>query len=401
MRIRSLRFSIDAIRAIFSPSVARRSVDQWGVKKLSNPARTNVLLIGPLPPPTAGVEALTLGLLRHLRSASWNVRTVDTQKHLVSVSLRGRFSLVNLLYACRDIARLLAELVLHRPDVAHTPFSSTSTGALRDALVIGICRLFGVPIVAHIHGGDFDRLLEHGPVVVARACRAALRTTTRVVVLSAYWKELIESTFSGIECTIVPNGSDDLGPPPARGHESPVRILHVGAQGRRKGVHELLDAVAMLRREGHDIRLTLLGAEEWTGEGERIGRSIDCLDLVSIVTRTGQLEDEARRPHFDAADIFCLPSHHEGAPIALLEAMSAGLPVVVSAVGAMPEMVGAGGKIVPPGDPAALADALRPLILDRSLRRSFGDSNRRDWEEKHTVGSHLAKITMVISACSA
>ncbi|MAE69721.1 MAG: hypothetical protein CME06_04535 [Gemmatimonadetes bacterium] len=399
MCIGRLRSSIDAIRTIFSPSVAARAVDQSGVKKLSEPARTKVLLIGPLPPPTAGVEALTLGLLRHLETGPWSVRNIDTQKRLVPVSLRGRLSLINLLYACRDVARLLAELALHRPDIAHSPFSSTATGSLRDSLLIGICRLFGVPIVAHVHGGDFDRLLARGPAPIAGVCRAALRSSARVVVLSTYWKELIESHFSGIECTIVPNGSEDLGPPPARDREVPVRILHVGAQGRRKGVHELLDAVAGLRREGHDLRLTLLGAEEWVGEGKAIESAIDRLELGAIVTRTGQLENESRRPHFDAADIFCLPSHHEGAPVALLEAMSAGLPVVVSAVGAMPETVGAGGRTVPPGNAGALADALRPLILDGSLRRRWGEANRREWEQKHGVEHHLARITRVIGEC--
>jgi len=394
-------------RLLFSASVVAPRADRFDMTKLasdlrrSDPgARAKVLLIGPLPPPTAGVEALTHALLAHLRRGPWEARCLDTQKRRVSVAGRGRLSLVNLSYAARDLSGLLWELGRHRPAVVHTSFSSTTTGALRDALVVALCRLLRVPVVAHLHGGDFDRLLAHGPAPVARACRGALRAADRVVVLSTYWKELIEGAFGELRCSVVANGSDDLSRH-ARVHRraGPVRILHVGAQGRRKGVPELLGAVERLRREGHDLRLTLLGAEEWIGEGERIARTIRCLGLTPIVTQTGQLEGDDRIPHFETADIFCLPSHHEGAPVALLEAMSAGLPVVVSSVGAMPEMVGRGGKLVAPGDIDALVDALRPLVLGRAMRGDWGRRNRADWERRFTLERHLAGVAAVLSEC--
>lgn len=339
-----------------------------------------------------------MALLGHLQSAGWPVRQLDTQKRRVPVASRGRWSIHNLAYALWDAARLLRELVLHRPAVLHTPFASTLTGALRDAAFIAMARLFGVRVVAHVHGGDFDRLLRDGPWPAGLFCSAALHAASRVIVLSQYWQKLIEASFAGLKCTVVPNGSEDLGQPRAPTVRPPSRILHVGAQGRRKGVPELLAALALLRERGLEARLILVGDEEWTGEGARIDAQIDRLGLADWVEGTGHLEGSARLPHFSTADVFCLPSHHEGAPVALLEAMSAGLPVVVSAVGAMPEIVRGGGIVVPPGDVQALADALQTLLDDPDLCRCWGQRNRQEWEREYQMVRHLERVEELIEA---
>jgi glycosyltransferase involved in cell wall biosynthesis len=77
------------------------------------------------------------------------------------------------------------------------------------------------------------------------------------------------------------------------------------------------------------------------------------------------------------SDLFVLASHHEGFPVAVMEALTAGVPVVSTAVGDVPDAVGkGGGLVVPPGDAAALADALRALIVDPSRRRHMAEAAR-------------------------
>jgi glycosyltransferase involved in cell wall biosynthesis len=79
-----------------------------------------------------------------------------------------------------------------------------------------------------------------------------------------------------------------------------------------------------------------------------------------------------------AADLFLLSSRHEGVPIAMVEAMAAGLPCVLTAVGGIPDVVadGHGARLVPAGDPTALAAGLVELVGDDSLRRTFGERAR-------------------------
>jgi glycosyltransferase involved in cell wall biosynthesis len=365
------------------------------------------LLIGPLPPPTAGVEELTAALLADLRRSGWQVRHVDTQKHRLPVSRRGRLSLWTLAYAARDLGRFAWALLRHRPRVVHTPFASTLTGALRDSVVVLLARAARVPVVAHLHGGDFDRLLRTAPAPASRLIRRALCSSSRVIVLSEYWRRLLEASFSGLRCVVLPNGSADLAPespapPPAAPQPPsgrPLRVLHVGAQGRRKGVPELLQACAQLRAAGRDLRLILVGGEEWHGEAAHIDTWIRRLHLAPVVERIGHVEGPARFRHYHRADLFCLPSHHEGAPVALLEAMSAALPVVVTRVGAMPEMVleGEGGHLVPPGEIAPLAAAIDALLQDPSRRAAMGSANRRRWEQHYRLEQHLSGVRSLLA----
>ena len=83
-----------------------------------------------------------------------------------------------------------------------------------------------------------------------------------------------------------------------------------------------------------------------------------------------------------ALDIFVLPSHSEGVSLALLEAMAAGLPVIATAVGGLPEVVtdGENGLLIPPKDPEALAQALARLLADPALAKKLGENARRTWK---------------------
>jgi glycosyltransferase involved in cell wall biosynthesis len=92
----------------------------------------------------------------------------------------------------------------------------------------------------------------------------------------------------------------------------------------------------------------------------------------------GSLSAEEVRRRLAAGSLFTLPSHEEGQPIAILEAMAAGLPVVVTSIGANPDVVrdGVDGLLVAPRDPAALADALERLLRDPAERRRIGASAR-------------------------
>ena len=358
---------------------------------------SRILLVGPLPPPTAGVEALTDALLGHLKGGPWSVRHVDTQRRRTSVASRGRWTVMNFVGAAGDLLAVAWQLARFRPCVLHTPMSSTATGVVRDSSVAALGFLFGAKVVLHVHGGDFDYLSRTGPVPIVALCRWALRRATRVVVLSNYWRDLVRDLVgAGVRPVVVPNGSEDLSGEPRRAAkaDAPVTLLHVGAQGRRKGVHELVEAVADLRSEGLNVHLVLLGGEEWSGEWDRITNRISAFELDAMVTRTGHLEGDARRGWFARADIFVLPSHHEGAPVALLEAFSAGLPAVATSVGAIPEMLadGRGGTLVAAGDSRALAAALGHWICDPAARQSAGAFNRDRWERHHRMSIHLDRL---------
>ncbi len=137
-----------------------------------------------------------------------------------------------------------------------------------------------------------------------------------------------------------------------------------------KGIDDLIDAASALGEVVGGLGFAVAGSGP---EEARLREAITRRGLEDRVRLLGQRDDVARL--LAAADVFCLPSHHEAAPISLLEAMSAGCPCVATAVGAIPEMLEAGrcGLLTAPGDPAAIAAALERVLTDPALARSLAE----------------------------
>jgi glycogen synthase len=148
------------------------------------------------------------------------------------------------------------------------------------------------------------------------------------------------------------------------------RVLFVGRLAAQKGVSTLLEAVPLLRARAAVVLV---------GDGPR---------RPALERQAGRLGPDRVRfqgfvPHAEvpawlaAADVLVLPSIYEELGSVLLEAMAAGLPVVASAVGGIPDALGAAGRLVPPRDPAALAAAVDEILDDPALAAELGDAARR------------------------
>jgi glycosyltransferase involved in cell wall biosynthesis len=141
----------------------------------------------------------------------------------------------------------------------------------------------------------------------------------------------------------------------------------------RKGYGVLLRAACQVRKALPEARFVLVGRGPQEGEIRAQARD---LGLDSTVIFAGYRDDAQRV--ISALDVFVLPSFHEGLSIATVEAMALGRPVVVTPVGGQAELVrhGVEGLLVPPGDAAALADAIGTLLADRALRERMGRAAR-------------------------
>ena len=160
-------------------------------------------------------------------------------------------------------------------------------------------------------------------------------------------------------------------------------IVSVGNLYPVKGHAVLIDALAMLRdRAGWRLAIAGRGEEE-----PRLLAQAAASGIAARVHLLGFRSDVA--DILAAGDLFVMPSLSEGLPLALVEAMSFGLPVVVTRVGGVPEVVtdGVEGTLVPPSDPAALAAAIRALLDDPARRSREGDAARTRALRDYAIGT--------------
>jgi glycosyltransferase involved in cell wall biosynthesis len=169
---------------------------------------------------------------------------------------------------------------------------------------------------------------------------------------------------------VVPNGVPP--PAPATGGSRPG-VLSVGAVGRLTD-QKHLDALVRALAATSQMHLSLVGDGPERGALERLARDLGVSDRLEI---TGWIDDA--RDRLPGLDVLALPSRWEGMPLAILEAMHAGIPVVAADVGSVAEAVADGetGFVVAPGDQPALQERLERLGASPDLRRRLGDAARR------------------------
>lgn len=222
--------------------------------------------------------------------------------------------------------------------------------------------------------------------VLAGLGRLTARLADRVVAPSHATGLELAQDYGARGVTVIPNGIAPL-PPGDRAVERPPGrpvVLFAGRLRTRKGVAVLVEAFSRLRREHPEATLVVAGDGE---QRAALEAQVRALGLGGAVRFAGAQPRSAMPGWYAAADLFCLPSLYEGFPLAILEAMAAGLPVVATAVSGIPEAVedGVTGRLVPPEDATALARTLAELAADPEAARRMGEAGRSRVEAELSI----------------
>ena len=274
------------------------------------------------------------------------------------------------------VFRLSSERIRRR--LAAKPYAFTlQTSTLFDASRPGIPHFVFTDhtTLANMHYAPRDRPLLPAPSWL-RLEGALYRTATAIFTMGGFSAQSLIDDYGCLPQAVlcVASGSN-VPPPPASITDERYgarHILFVGVEWERKGGPELVEAVARLRACGVPARLTVVGCSP------RI--SVPGCEVLGRI-RPGDLPR-----HYAQASVLCVPSRREPAGIVFTEAALYGLASVSTRVGGIPERVldGVTGVLVPPGDPTALADALRRLLDDPTLSRQMGARARAHAAEKFT-----------------
>ena len=304
----------------------------------------------------------------------WDVHHVATHCDGTKLTRIGIFA--------TGFASFVVELIVRRPDIVHLHTSERGS-FVRKGILIWVSAAFRLPVVLHMHGGEFHEYFENATPAVQRAIRATLVRADAVVALGDVWAKRLRDAAPNARVEVMPNAIRSQA---AVDQESPgvVQVVFLGELCDRKGTSILIDAWSTMLA-GNDVVSTKLIIAGW-GEIDRAREQIRRRGMEDSICLAGWLSPREVAELLERTHVLVLPSINEGQPMAILEAMARGICVVATTAGGIPEMVGAGdGVLVSPGSVRELADALELVVNDRVARRRLGQQGRRRAQEEFDV----------------
>ena len=309
------------------------------------------------------------------------VRVVDTRGagHALSAALQFGTA----------VAILLGAGLTGRVGCAHVHMT-TRGSALRKSLLCLLARALGVPVILHLHGADFFDFHAALPPRAKRWLRAAIAGADSIVVIGAAWRTRLVRELGAPERRIhvVLNGV------PAAARAVPDKavphVLFLGRIGARKGVGELIEALAAPEMRARSWTATIAGDGPASAYHARLAE----LGLAGRVAMPGWQDAARTQALLASAAVLVLPSHHEVMPVAVLEAAARGIAIVTTPVGSVPEILqdGVSARLVPPGNVEALAEALGELLDCPQTRARLGEAALAVFHDRLDVAAAAARI---------
>lgn len=362
----------------------------------SQPPRPSLLIIGPTPPPYHGVAMAIKTLLDSRLTSSFAV------VHLELADRRGighvnKPDLHDVGLFIRQWVHLVGLLLHHRPQILYFVLSQSTIGVLRDSLLVWPALMFGLKVIAHLHGGGFRDWYAGRWLPMRLYTRWFMRMLDRAIVLGESLRVQFDGLVASARIVVVPNGIEDIGV----GHDrfaSPQRrwrVLYLNTLNKMKGAMVMLETVALVLRRRTDVEFIFAGPWSHDEHRREAEAYIEAHRLGDLVTFTGQVAGEDKRALFHSADLFVFPGiQQEGQPLVVLEAMAAGLPIIFTNQGCLGETLRdrESGIEVPVGDATALAEQIQRLVSRPAEMHRLGANARAAFEKEFTVAHHQDRM---------
>jgi glycosyltransferase involved in cell wall biosynthesis len=365
-------------------------------RDLAGRGRRAVLVYGQVPPPLIGSNVMTANFLEAVRKSGREA--VLSRKSLSgAVDEINRIRPVKVFRLFATWARFARNLRRVRPDLAVVFSSSTLIGLTAESVILGLCRLAGVPYALYFHT-DVHRRVAAAPFPLRPLLAAGIRSAAACLVLGPVFRDEIAGLRPN-RVFVLPNCADaPAGPAAAGSGEGTAKVLFLSTIEASKGIMTLLEAVPLVLAAAPGVTFSVIGP--W--KGSAIRREVEAFlaakNLNGSVSLDGEAFGDRKAEVLGRHDIFVLPSRREAMSLAVLEAMRASLPVVATDVGAMSEAVvdGVTGFLVPPGDPEALAGRILRLARNASLRSAMGRAGRARYEREFTPAVYERNVRAIV-----
>lgn len=278
--------------------------------------------------------------------------------------------------------RFMLKLWNVKPDIVHFNPSFDHKSLKRELIMIMLCKLFGYSSLVQFHGGNLIRLMKNDflPFYI----KLILKWSAHFIVLTEMQKQPLLNFVAENKITVIPN-MVDASQFIVKNKKINNIILFMSRIDIAKGVYDIFEAIPEVLKNYPHARFI------FAGEGpDKAKLELLCCSngLIKHVKFLGYIDDEQKVNFLAQGDLFLFPSHlNEGIPYSLLEAMAAGLPVIATSVGAIPEIIenGKHGILIPREQPSKLAESIIQLLKNKRRRGMMVKQNRFAAETKYDI----------------
>jgi glycosyltransferase involved in cell wall biosynthesis len=356
----------------------------------------SVILVGATPPPLHGQAAMMQALVE--ASKGWsgirlhhiNARYAENLANTLSFSWGKIGRLAR--YALQTFQTILSKrpsAVILSPGFFKGPF-------LKDCVFIWLGWAMGRKVVAWFHM-DYAAVDESSfPAWFKFIQKHTLRRCHRLVCCTPAVANGLPSYLDRNKIIPVQNGIPDCPASTSRRSDGRLRVMYLSNMIHTKGWQVLLEAAKTICQENAAVEFHFYGAPSIEENAEQLTAIFANLERIQY---HGFTSGDAKWGAFSDADLFCLPTFTEAFPLTLLEAMAAGLPVIASNVGGIPDALDSKGGWLPPArDSAAITAALREALANPARLQEMGRHNRAVFETKFTLSAFSQRWEQFLTA---
>lgn len=346
--------------------------------------KKRVMLIGPIPPPISGVEIMTKNIKEIFeKSNKFDFCFFNSSKPTNNAE-RGRLGYKSVFYNGLLLIKLFFYMIHKRPNIVHLPVAQNKTGFLRDYAYIMTAKLFKAKIILHTHGGSYNTFYNNSSGYVKYLIKKAFKYSWKVLVLSPVLKKQIYDITGKTgnvyvlgncveEPEIYPKNDDNRGK---------LKVLYMGTISMEKGAFDLLEVSKRFKSE--DIEFIFAG--EFIEKNYNIMHvknkyNMDYIKDILLnggnIKYLGSVYGQEKSKLLSETDVCVLTSYSEGMPMVILEALSYGIPIIASDVGAIHDILAdrVNGFIVKPGDMDMIENCIELLRSNEDLRKTMSENN--------------------------
>lgn len=350
------------------------------------PSGRYIFLASPWAPMGGGMLRVAEYLIQAQDAASVGaeLRPLDTRG--------GASALYSLWVLATALARIVRGRLSGRLAGVHVNMAERLS-LFRKSAVVLTCRLLGIPVVLHLHAAQFEPFYRRLPGPLQRLTRWVFSLPASCIVLGSAAQRFVtgELQVPPSRVEVIFNGAPEPTQARRRAGACPMReVLFVGNLSERKGVSDLLHALALPGLDTSRLHVTLAGGGDVAGYRATARQ----LGIASFVHFAGWSDQQQVAQLMAQADVLVLPSYDEGLPLVILEALANGVAVVCSPVGEIPNVLqdGVSACFVQPGDSADIAASVQRVLSEPAFRQTLECNGRRLYEQQFSLARFSASV---------